>query len=274
MFSVIRKRVTYANVAMTLALVFAMSGGAYAASKYLITSTKQISPKVLKQLKGAKGPKGETGAAGAAGKEGPAGKEGAPGKAGANGTNGKDGESVASTALKPGEQGCAEGGSKFTVGGKTTTACDGKEGKPGSIHPGETLPSEASETGTWAVSMDKPSCCGIFTASSPISFAVPLKTEIPAANVHLIGAGGNGTGGGTCPTSSSAEKPEAEPGNLCIFIGVAENVSEYWLLNPAKVAFGHAGQVPAATTGIDLAPHAEEAEAAMLAAGTWAVTAE
>jgi hypothetical protein len=52
MFSTIRKRITYANVALTLTLVFAMSGGAYAAGKYLITSTKQISPKVLASLKG------------------------------------------------------------------------------------------------------------------------------------------------------------------------------------------------------------------------------
>lgn len=48
MFSRIRNRMIYANVAMTVALVFAMSGGAYAASRYMITSTKQISPKVLK----------------------------------------------------------------------------------------------------------------------------------------------------------------------------------------------------------------------------------
>lgn len=42
-----RGRLTYANVVASLALVFAMSGGVYAASKYVITSTKQISPKVL-----------------------------------------------------------------------------------------------------------------------------------------------------------------------------------------------------------------------------------
>ena len=47
MFSRIRKRLTYANVAMTMALVFAMTGGAYAAKKYVITSTKQIKPSVL-----------------------------------------------------------------------------------------------------------------------------------------------------------------------------------------------------------------------------------
>src|SRR5258708_35900172 len=77
-----RKRITYANVAATLALVLAMSGGALAANHYLIHSTKQISPKVLKALKGNVGPKGAagtTGASGTPGKEGPAGKEGKQG---------------------------------------------------------------------------------------------------------------------------------------------------------------------------------------------------
>lgn len=46
----IRRGLTYTNVTVTLALVFAMTGGAYAASKYLITSTTQISPRVLSQL--------------------------------------------------------------------------------------------------------------------------------------------------------------------------------------------------------------------------------
>jgi hypothetical protein len=43
----IRRRLSYANVVATLALVFAMSGGALAASHYLVNSTKQINPKVL-----------------------------------------------------------------------------------------------------------------------------------------------------------------------------------------------------------------------------------
>lgn len=45
-----RHRLSYANVAATLALVFSMSGGALAATHYLINSTKQINPKVLKKL--------------------------------------------------------------------------------------------------------------------------------------------------------------------------------------------------------------------------------
>jgi hypothetical protein len=83
----LRPRLTYANVAATLALVFAMGGSAVAATHYLITSTKQISPKVLKELKvaGKPGPAGATGASGAGG------AQGAPGANGTNGTNGEPG---------------------------------------------------------------------------------------------------------------------------------------------------------------------------------------
>src|ERR1700691_2818921 len=77
-----RRHLNYANVVATLALVFAMSGGALAAKHYLINSTKQINPKVLKKLKGNTG---KTGAIGPQGKEGPAGKEGLAGKEGAAG---------------------------------------------------------------------------------------------------------------------------------------------------------------------------------------------
>jgi hypothetical protein len=51
----IRRHLNYANVVATLALLFAMSGGALAASHYLINSTTQINPKVLKKLKGRSG---------------------------------------------------------------------------------------------------------------------------------------------------------------------------------------------------------------------------
>jgi Collagen triple helix repeat (20 copies) len=86
-----RRRLTYANVAATLALVFAMSGGALAASHYLITSTKQIKPSVLKELKGKAGARGPTGATGPAGTTGPTGLSGATGPAGAIGATGPAG---------------------------------------------------------------------------------------------------------------------------------------------------------------------------------------
>jgi Collagen triple helix repeat (20 copies) len=74
-----------------MALVLAMSGGALAASRYLIDSTKQISPKVLKQLRGARGETGASGSAGASGVEGKVGAEGKPGTEGKPGATGKEG---------------------------------------------------------------------------------------------------------------------------------------------------------------------------------------
>ena len=82
-----RRHLTYANVAATLALVFAMSGGALAAKHYLINSTKQINPKVLKKLHGSRGPAGRPGS------QGPQGRPGAQGTAGPAGPAGPAGES-------------------------------------------------------------------------------------------------------------------------------------------------------------------------------------
>ena len=72
-----RRRLGYANVVSTLALVLAIGGGtAWAAHHYLITSTSQIKPSVLKKLHGANG------------KNGTNGNNGANGTNGTNGTNG------------------------------------------------------------------------------------------------------------------------------------------------------------------------------------------
>ena len=87
-----RRTFSYANVTATLALVLALSGGALAASHYLITSTTQISPKVLKQLAAVQGPKGSKGAAGATGQSGPVGPLGPLGPAGARGPAGSEGK--------------------------------------------------------------------------------------------------------------------------------------------------------------------------------------
>jgi hypothetical protein len=81
-----RRRFRYANVAATLALVFALSGGAFAASHYLINSTKQINPKVLRKLRGNRGPRG------VAGQIGPIGPQGVTGATGPKGSRGPDGE--------------------------------------------------------------------------------------------------------------------------------------------------------------------------------------
>jgi hypothetical protein len=79
---------TYANVVATLALLFAMSGGALAAKHYLINSTKQINPKVLRKLHGARGPRGTVGPNGAIGPQGVQGIQGRPGNRGEKGDAG------------------------------------------------------------------------------------------------------------------------------------------------------------------------------------------
>src|SRR6185437_14944481 len=78
-----RKRVSYDNIASTLALVLALGGGtAWAAHHYSITSTKQIKPSVLKKLHGARGKNGTTGATGATGATGVTGVTGVTGGTG------------------------------------------------------------------------------------------------------------------------------------------------------------------------------------------------
>ena len=110
MFSVISRRVSLTNIMMVVVLVFAMSGGAYAAGKFLITSTKQIKPSVLAQLKGKVGPAGHAGPAGPQGPAGPAGSQGPAGVAskgekGEAGTNG-----IGVTSAKYTGKECKEGG--------------------------------------------------------------------------------------------------------------------------------------------------------------------
>jgi len=81
----------------TLALFVALGGTAGAATHYLITSTSQIKPSVLKKLKGDPGPSGAPGAAGAqgakgaTGPQGPAGPQGSKGETGPQGPKGETG---------------------------------------------------------------------------------------------------------------------------------------------------------------------------------------
>jgi hypothetical protein len=95
-----RRNLTYSNVTATLALIFAMSGGALAASGVLITRTGQIAPSVRHALHGARGADGLPGAPGnegARGERGPTGpggntilvtQEGPRGATGAQGARG------------------------------------------------------------------------------------------------------------------------------------------------------------------------------------------
>lgn len=269
MLSRLRKHFTYANVALTVALVLAMSGGAYAAGKYLITSTKQINPKVLKQLigkTGATGAAGATGAVGAAGSQGPAGlagipgAQGVPGVKGENGAEGKPGTSVTSKTVAEGSKDCSAGGTEFKAGTTTTYACNGSPWVAGG-----TLPSGKSEYGVWGTSYTATS--GGQDGMASISFTIPLG-ETPEA--YEIGINEEYAGGkneaaaikeGKC--SGTVGQPEAAPGVLCIFSRYERNLSG----NP-----GNTVVVPLALTQGALITTNSEEEGEVRAAGTWAVT--
>lgn len=113
----LRKHLSYANIVATLALVFAMGGSAIAANHYLISSTKQIKPSVLRALKGHTGPKGATGATGPTGATGATGATGTTGAAGTEGVKGLNGLSALST-LPSGQSESGDYGIG-TPGGKT-----------------------------------------------------------------------------------------------------------------------------------------------------------
>ena len=84
------RRPSPAMVVACLALFVASTGTSIAASHYLITSTKQIKPSVIKVLKGAKGPAGQS-VTGLTGPQGPKGDTGTTGATGATGVTGAAG---------------------------------------------------------------------------------------------------------------------------------------------------------------------------------------
>jgi hypothetical protein len=231
----VRTRMTYANVVASLALVFAMSGGAYAASRYIITSTKQIKPSVLSTLKGANGKAGANGATGAAGPTGPQGAAGSQGQAGGAGAKGEQGS--------PGEKGLQ--GEPGKEGPK------GKEGSPwtavGTLPPGKT------ETGAWTAQGQEPLV--------PISFTLPVEGKLTP---HFIKAG-EATPAGCEGKAGSAG---AEPGDLCIFEGsLNEPLTSSEILDTA----GSSTELTGVSHGAILALVYKSASG--LGAGDWAVTA-
>jgi hypothetical protein len=248
-FSIIRKRMTFTNVMLTLVLVFAMSGGAYAAKRYLITSTKQISPKVLSALKGKQGATGPQGPAGPAGT--PGGKEGAPGKEGTPGKEGKEG-----TPGKEGKEGAP-----------------GKEGSPWTAS--GTLPSGKTLKGQWQLGGQASASEQIFRTS--VSYGLPLA-EGPTTHYIRPGA--------TLPAGCIGEvaEPGAEPGNLCIFAKQENNSLQAdgafflptvcdWSTTTCNFA-NPTGEGKGTLDGFGIEALSETAGSEMEAFGTWAVTAK
>jgi Collagen triple helix repeat (20 copies) len=157
MIALIRKHLSYVNVVVTAALVFAMAGGAFAASggaaggaghrgNYAHVASKKKSKKASGR-RGPRGPRGPVGPVGPAGAAGERGLQGPAGKDGTNGTSGTPGKGIVITTVPTGESACnGMGGTSFEVesSGKKTYACNGQTGWV------EQLPSGKTERGAWA----------------------------------------------------------------------------------------------------------------------------
>ena len=217
MFSTLRTRFGIPGVISVIALVFAMFGGAYAASNSSNSGKATASAKG----KGKPGPRGKTGKTGPAGPQGPAGPAGAKGDAGApgsNGTNGApgaDGKSVTGEPITaPGACGETTTGVKYTLNGVSTNVCDGENGTTGFT---ETLPPEATETGTYAVVSEEEE----LRIGDTIDFPIPLsQADAEAITVEpFAGPEGNSTCTGTIYA------PTAPAGSICFYVNSNSNTT-------------------------------------------------
>jgi hypothetical protein len=240
-----------------LALVFAMTGGAYAAKKYLITSTKQISPGVLKQLQGKAGAGGAPGAAGAQGAQGPAGPGGPVGSGGAKGETGPAGAK-------------GEKGATGAAGAKGATGATGASGATGFT---ETLPPGKTETGTWNVTV-----FGATTESAPgelgsISFPIPLASGGKSFVFTEEQTEEGEFGASGC--AGSVAVPTAPPGVLCVYTYGESHEHTEGQLHTQALSGGFGGEYSSSgafLTGIKLNGK-EGIPARAVLGGSWAVTA-
>ncbi len=267
----IRTRITPATVIAMVALVFAMTGGAYAAKKYLITSTKQISPSVLKSLKGSAGKAGPAGAAGPAGPAGPVGPVGGAGTPGTEGKAGAAGVSVTSAEALPAE--CPAGGEKFTSASGTSKVCNGKEGKPGKDGKSgftKTLPEGETETGTWGSAFGSPPGNRTYDISFPIPVSqAPAVVVVGTGEASAVGCPGRGGDSSKEPYEPTI--PEAAPGTLCIYVDGDEGAlgGSIKAFAPVQENGEWLAKVGASQSGTLLRAVCEESCAVN---GSWAVT--
>lgn len=189
---------TTALILSVVALVFAMMGGAYAASK----------------AQGPRGKQGKPGKQGPAGPAGLAGAKGDPGAKGDTGGQGPAGKSAVVTPIEVEEEGCEElGGAEVAVQGESpgVEVCNGEEGPEGSPWTaGGTLPKEATETGTWAFEGQEGDGEKIL---APISFMIHLSEPLEEEHLHFQGEAEFGT---FC--QGNVTSPKAKSGELCVYV--------------------------------------------------------
>lgn len=277
----VRKHFNATTVVAIVALVFAMTGGAFAVTSKgggghatAQTAKKKAKVKLLRGPRGERGPVGPVGPAGPAGpsgKDGLNGKDGAPGAPGEKGAAGAPGQSVTGTTEPPGAN-CENGGYKLTSASGTQYVCNGANGADGQTGFTETLPPGKTETGGFTFAhqlISGPS--PIMASSTAISFNIPLAAELDEAHVHIVRHGE--TAPAACDDgvepAPSVEHPEADPGNLCVFAGLAFNANLELIEKLAPIFSGGASTSGALLTAAleEKGPNSEA-----ILSGSWAVT--
>ena len=232
-----------------VALVAALGGGAYAASSHLSGKQKKEVANIAKHQakkfgkQGKRGKNGQNGLNGANGAVGPVGLPGAGGPQGLPGAKGADGATGAA-------------GAQGANGANGEEGPEGPEGAEGETGFTETLPSEQTETGTYAAGQ-LTKAGAVFV---PLSFPIPLAANV---DVHFLAAGATPTA--ECP--SGPAEPAAAPGNLCVYETTGFGLTYEAAENPETgEQEEEAGQTGASLnfTGVEFAS----------SRGTWAVTAE
>lgn len=283
MFQRVRKHINPATIVALVALVFAVTGGAFAAtggnsndrgsspgtasaSTGHGTALAVVAKKKSKSKSGggSRGPAGPRGVTGAAGPTGPTGPTGATGATGATGPAGSGSQGPQGIQGEKGEKG--------------ETGPAGPQGPAGTV--GKTLASGATETGTWVWNYIPNAD---LASRASISFAIPLSAALPESQVHfiinekdeeIVGSHGEYEVIPSKACTGTVEDPAATAGNLCVYaregsVSAPEEPTEGRftdLRTPGSYRLG-AGTVGAVITFAA----SSETDAGY---GTWAVTAE
>ena len=256
-----------------IALVLALTGGAFAAAGKLTGSEKKEVKKIAKKFAGKNGKNGNDGAPGAAG---PVGAQGNAGANGTNGTNGADGVSANATAFVGNQHGCEEGGIEVKSAQPTVYVCNGKKGTNGTSGTngvsakatsfigsqgscteggvkvesaeapvfvcngspwtaGGKLPPGAVETGSWTFNGTEADTSGIRVA---LPFAIPLEGPLEG-HVHYQFEPGFST---IC--KGGAEFPNPTAGELCVYVNPADEPTETTFEKIDSASFEEEGASP------------------------------
>lgn len=270
MFSPLRTRFGVPGVISVIALVFAMFGGAYAASNdggdTTATASKNkgnnkrgkrnnrkkkqagLNGKQKRQViaiakrfagNGPPGPQGPAGLPGPQGFPGAAGAKGSTGSKGSKGDPGDDGKSVEvfpftkedeELSEPPGEPCELAGGMEVEI--EETSEFDIVcNGKDGTFEA-----SGFTQTGSWFATTDDEAESEVFFGKTAISFPIPLTGPVPGTNIKVVAEGGTppaqcDDGEGTAP---GPENPEADPGFLCVFVAHTSGSPAFLSVSPQK----------------------------------------